>query len=373
MLDSLFGVNLILWMGSTIPLPAPYDVSAALQSVEVTNDANGGDGFSMTFTLGKTGLGEYGLMQSGALDMFNRVIIGVMIGAMPSALIDGIITHHQITPSDQPGKSTLTVMGRDVSVMLDLEEKNVPYENQPDFLIVTRLIAGYAQFGLVPQVTPTTDVPIFLERIPRQNETDLKFIKKLAEKNGFVFYIEPLTFGVNTAYWGPENRLSLPQSAINVDLGSHTNVRGSLHFSNDGLAPVAASGTFIEPLTGMSLPIPQLPSLRIPPLAANAGEARRKVLMRDTANQNPVQAALSALSTASNAPQPVKGTGELDSIRYGGVLRARRLVGVRGAGFTYDGFYFVESVKHQIKKGEYTQSFTIKREGTGTLLPAVVP
>src|SRR5918911_891740 len=241
MLDSLFGVNLILWMGSTIPLPAPYDVSAALQSVEVTNDANGGDGFSMTFTLGKTGLGEYGLMQSGALDMFNRVIIGVMIGAMPSALIDGIITHHQITPSDQPGKSTLTVMGRDVSVMLDLEEKNVPYENQPDFLIVMRLIAGYAQFGLVPQVTPTTDVPIFLERIPRQNETDLKFIKKLAEKNGFVFYIEPLTFGVNTAYWGPENRLSLPQSAINVDLGSHTNVRGSLHFSNDGCARVASS------------------------------------------------------------------------------------------------------------------------------------
>ena len=35
--------------------------------------------------------------------------------------------------------------------MLDLEEKNDKYENQPDFVIVTRSCCGYAQFGLVPQ------------------------------------------------------------------------------------------------------------------------------------------------------------------------------------------------------------------------------
>ena len=37
----------------------------------------------------------------------------------------------------------------------------------------------------------------------------------MAERNGFVFYIEPLTFGVNTAYWGPENRAE--HSAIGAD------------------------------------------------------------------------------------------------------------------------------------------------------------
>lgn len=373
MLDKLFGINLILWMGATIPRPAPPEVGAALTGVEVTNDAGEGDGFQLTFTLGKTAVGDYSLLRSGAVDVFNRVIIGVMIGALPSALIDGIITHHEVAPSNEPGMSTLTVKGRDVSVMLGLGERDESYENQPDFLIVTRIIAAYAQYGLVPVVTPTTDVPILIDRIPRQTaETDLAYIRRLAAKNGFVFYVEPLTFGANTAYWGPESRAGLPQSALTVDMGVHTNVR-SLSFSNDALAPVAAEGTFTETITGMNIPIPALPSLRVPPLAASAGAARRTVRMRDTARQGPVQAALSALARASNAPQPVEGTGQLDSVRYGHVLRARRLVGVRGAGLSYDGFYYVRRVTHNFTREDYTQSFTISREGTGTLLPAVIP
>jgi hypothetical protein len=54
-------------------------------------------------------------------------------------------------------------------------------------------------------------------------------------------------------------------------------------------------------------------------------------------------------------------------------LRARGLVGVRGAGFAYDGNYFVRSVTHDIARGSYTQSFTLSREGTGALLPVVLP
>lgn len=373
MLDKLFGVNLILWAGATIPRPAPPEVSAALVSAQVTNDAEADDGFELVFKLGKTRAGDYGLMRGGTFDVFNRVIVGVMIGALPSALIDGIVTHHEVTPSNEPGMSTLTVKGRNVSVMLGLRQRDEAFQNQPDFLIVTRLIASYARYGLVPRVTPTADVPIFLDRIPQQTaETDLEVIRRLAAKNGFVFYVEPLTFGVNTAYWGPASRGGLPQRALTVDMGAHTNVR-RLSFSNDALAPVAVGGTFTEPLSGMSIPIPALPSLRVPPLAASAGEARQTVRTRDTAARGPVQSALAALARATNAPDPVEGSGELDSVRYGEVLRARRLVGVRGAGFSYDGFYYVKRVTHRFTQEDYTQSFTISREGTGTLLPAVIP
>ena len=43
-------------------------------------------------------------------------------------------------------------------------------------------------------------------------------------------------------------------------------------------------------------------------------------------------------------------------LRYGRVLQARRLVGVRGAGMAFDGLYYVQSVTHTIKRGEYKQS-----------------
>jgi hypothetical protein len=344
----------------------------ALTNVQVTNDAQNGDGFQVTFMLSKNQPADYNLLQSGALSPSTRIIIGVLLGVTPEVLIDGIITHHQHAPSDLPGQSTLTVTGKDVSIMLDLEEKNDEYPNQPDFLIATQLIASYAKYGLVPSVTPTTDVPIMIQRIPRQHETDLRFIQRMAQRNGFVFYVEPLTFGVNTAYWGPENRLGVPQPRLTLGQGPSGNLK-SLHFTQDALAPVSTSGTFVEPITKTAIPIPPLPSLRIPPLALSPTAALRKVLMRDTSNQNPAQAATSALAQATNTPDAVSGSGEIDAIRYGHVLRARKLVNIRGAGWAYDGAYYVKSVTHTIARGDYKQSFAVSREGTGALLPVVAP
>lgn len=372
MLASTLGIRLILLVGNTVPLPASYAVTSALSRLEVTNDSDQGDGFQMTFTLGKDRVVDYGLLLDGTFDPFNRVIIGVLLGVTPEVLIDGIITHHQVTPSNDPGMSTLTVTGKDVSAMLDLEEKNEKFENQSDSVIVMRLIAQYAQYGLIPQATPTTDIPLVIDRIPRQQETDLRFVQRLAERNGFVFYVEPLTFGVNTAYWGPENRLGLPQPALTMNMGHATNVT-SLNFSQDALAPVGTQGSIVEPITKINIPIPSLPPLRIPPLALSPTPTRRTVLLREVANQSPGQAATSAVATATRSPDSVTGTGELETVRYGGILRARKLVGVRGAGFSYNGNYYVKRVSHRIERGTYTQSFTLSREGTGALLPVVRP
>jgi len=375
LLEGILGVRLILWLGKTVPAPASAGVLASIEKVEVTNDAENGDGFQMTFLVDKGKSLDFDLLSDGSVDTFNRVIIGVVLGVLPEVLIDGIITHHQLEPGTGEGTSRLIVTGKDVSAMLDLEEKNDKYENQPDFLIVTRLIAGYMQYGLVPAVTPTTDIPIMLQRIPRQHETDLAFIKRLAQRNGYVFYIEPLTFGVNTAYWGPDNRIGIPQPALTANMGSWTNVT-SIRTSQDALSPVDTKGTMVEPITKTSIPIPSLPSLRIPPLSSSPAQARRTVLLRNSANQNPAQAAANAVSTVTNAPEPVNADGELETVRYGNVLRARKLVGVRGIGLSYDGNYYVQKVTHSIELGNkpnYTQKFKISKEGTGLLVPVVIP
>lgn len=371
MLESVLGIRVLLWSGGLVPTPQP-DLADALESIQVTNDADSGNGFQLTFNVGKDSLGGFDVLNSGALDLMNRVWIAVVLGVVPEMLIDGIVTRHDLRPSDQPGKSTFTVTGTDVSVQLDLEEKNAPFSNQPDFVIVNQILLSYAQYGLIPVVTPTTDIPIELQRIPRQHETDLQFIRRAALRNGFVFYIEPLTLGLNNAYWGPVIRTGIPQSAITVGQGPAANC-SSLTFSNDGLAPVGASGSFVEPITKLTIPIPALPALRIPPLVASPTPTSRTTLLRDTANAGPIQTALASVAAATRAPEPVRGTGQVDTARFGSVLRARHLVGVRGAGLDYDGFYYVRSVSHAIRKGGYTQSFSLSREGTTSLLPVVLP
>jgi hypothetical protein len=49
------------------------------------------------------------------------------------------------------------------------------------------------------------------------------------------------------------------------------------------------------------------------------------------------------------------------------------MVGVRGAGLAYDGLYYVNSVTHNLKRGEYKESFQLSRDGLISNTPKVVP
>ncbi|MEL7054167.1 MAG: hypothetical protein AAGM45_20640, partial [Cyanobacteria bacterium J06588_5] len=67
----------------------------------------------------------------------------------------------------------------------------------------------------------------------------------------------------------------------------------------------------------------------------------------------------------------VLAEGELNALRYGGILQARALVGVRGVGLSYSGNYTVKNVTHTITTKAYKQKFTLAREGLGSATPLV--
>ena len=149
------GIYLTLLIGPTIPAPVPSVLTDALKSMEVKNTDEGRDGFQITFTLGRSGqpnsdFSDYPLINNPLLKPFNRVIIILTFGASPKVLIDGFITHQQLNPSNEPGKSTLTITGEDVSIMMDMEEKSDTHPNQSDVDIVTQIILSYGQYGLIP-------------------------------------------------------------------------------------------------------------------------------------------------------------------------------------------------------------------------------
>ena len=77
------------------------------------------------------------------------------------------------------------------------------------------------------------------------------------------------------------------------------------------------------------------------------------------------------MAKAARTADAVNGEGSLDVLRYGRLLQPRRLVGVRGAGMAFDGLHYVQSVTHQIKRGEYKQGFTLARNGLVSTLPSV--
>lgn len=374
-LVGLFGIRLQLFISGmdAPPLPAPYEVMDSLISLEVTNNDRERDGFQMEFSLGKDSRGEYGLLRSGILDFKKRLIIMAYFGTLPQVLIDGIITKHQVVSSSEPGRSTLHVTGEDISVKLSLEDQSLTYPNQSDSNIVTKILTDA---GFLTQVTDTNDTPSDAERISTQQCNHLKYIQHLAQRNGFIFYVEPANIpGVNTAYWGKEKREGQSQPALSLNMGPQTNVDASINFSLNALGPAEPEVSIIDPLTKLTLPIP-LPSSFFPSLTSQPSKPLRKTKSRDSAHLSYAQALLKALTGANEASGVVEANGKVDAVRYGRALRARRLVEVLGAGQSYNGTYYVKQVIHNIQlqpRGEYTQSFMLTREGRGASGTSVAP
>jgi hypothetical protein len=86
-----------------------------------------------------------------------------------------------------------------------------------------------------------------------------------------------------------------------------------------------------------------------------------------------LQATTIGMARAAKLAEAVTGSGTLDVLRYGRILRSRQLVGVRGAGLAFDGLHYVKSVTHKIKAGEYKQSFSLSRNGLISTVPVVIP
>jgi hypothetical protein len=373
-LVDLLGVHLQLLLGQPdVPVPAPYEVVDALVSLQVTNNDRQRDGFQMVFNLGKDSLLEYGLLRSGALDPSTRVIITATFGALPLVLIDGIIMDHQVIPNNEPGRSQLRVTGEDISVKLSFDDQNATHPQQKDSDIVRKILKA-ADFST--DITETNDTPSDTERIPTQQCNNLKYIQHLARRNGFVFFVEPTNIpGFNTAYWGPEKRQGELQPALSMNMGPLTNVDTPINFHFNALGPSETEVSIIDPLTKLAIQLPTL-SAFLPSLTSKPAQPLRKTFSRDTANLSFAQALLKLFTSSSETSDAIQATGEVDSVRYGRALRARRLVKVNGAGQSYNGTYYVKQVVHNIQRlptGNYKQHFTLIRDGRGASGTSIVP
>ena len=372
----LQGIHLTLLIGPAVPVPAPQAVMDAVTSVQVTSSKDT-SGFQLVFAISKNSLLLTTLLPAGYFDpITTRVIVIATVGGMPQVLMDGVVTRQELAPSSEPGQSTLTITGEDLSALMDLIDlTGVPYPAMPEVARVYLMLAKYAVFGIVPAAIPPipSDVPIPTRDTPTQRGTDRAYIRELAGEAGYVFYVEPGPLpGQSIAYFGPDIRIPVPQPALNINMDAETNVE-SLSFSFDGLQKKIVLYTIMDPITGkivIPIPVPNLSILR-PPLGLKIPMPFRLEQQEGAAKNNPAKAAQEILGILFNASDAITASGSLDVLRYGRVLRSRMLVGVRGSGIAYDGLYYVNSVTHNIKRGEYKQSFQLSRDGLISLTPKV--
>ncbi|GAA3689094.1 hypothetical protein [Streptomyces iranensis] len=359
-------IHLELRMGPKLTRPVPPEVTEALLSAQITTTAGERGGFQMAFDLTKKGAIIDRLLPEGFFDPRTRVIVTAAVKGTPIVLLDGLIVRHEVGASNQPGQTTLTVTGEDLTLLMDLEERTDRYPNLPPFKRVGRILSKYTDYGIEADVIEEKILqpPNAQRRVDYQTGTDLQYVTDLAQANGYVFYLIPgPVAGVSTAYWGPEKRIGTAQHALTVNMDVNSTV-DQLTFAYDGTAREEPQARVQDPATRTStlLAQPDISPLR-PPLGKRATPALKRKTLSGTAKKDRAQAEAEALARAATTADAISGSGSLDVNRHGYILQPRQLVGVRGAGRTYDGEYYVKSVTHNLRPGSFQQNFTLTREG----------
>lgn len=370
--------SLTLLIGPAVPVPAPAAVIEALTGVSVSHDATR-SGFQLSFAVSKTSTLLTTLLPAGYFDpIVTRIVVIATTGGVPNVLMDGMVTQQQVQPSSEPGGSTLTITGEDLSVAMDVASLTRPFPAMDETAIVNLILLPYLALGIVPVVIPPI-VPILEAPTAgwntQTNQTDRAYIRQLADRCGYVFFVRPGPLPLQSvAYFGPDVDVPVPQPALTINMDAHTNVE-SLSFTLNGLAKKIRVFTIFDPVTKkVPIPIP-LPNINAfkPPLGLRPTPPARIEFDEESANLTPDKAARNILGFLldRNNAAAVTGSGSLDVLRYGRALAPRMLVGVRGAGIAYDGLYYVDSVSHDLKKGSYKQNFTLSRDGLIANVPVL--
>ena len=126
-------IELTLWIGPAVPIRVSKTVIDALDSVKVTTKAVGSSGFELNFVADvDSPLQTLFLIGGGVIPPLVRVVIAIRVNGQTDVLMDGVMTNHHIGTDVQNGKTTLSVIGEDLTRAMDyFDTSGLPFPAKP--------------------------------------------------------------------------------------------------------------------------------------------------------------------------------------------------------------------------------------------------
>jgi len=306
---------------------------------------------------------------------FTPVSVQLGFAGKMQTVFSGYVTGVELALGAEPEESTLAIDAMDTCVLMSLDEKTATFPDLSDEEIATSILLRYCD-SVSSQSTPAPRPET--EFTPAQRGNDLRFVRQLAERNGFEFSFETdALLGVRAFFRAPQLG-GTPQPDLTVQMGDDSNLE-RLTVAIDAQRPSSVAVTQLDvaqrkvnAADATAVKWKLLGAKRLEALASalgtkampNGGRRRMLALGPPTADPN-LQNAL-AQGVRNRAGWFVNANGEVNAEAYENVLRPRRPVLVRGAGKTFSGAYYVTRVQHQIDgEGMYAQRFEGVRNATG--------
>ncbi len=325
-------------------------------------------------------LRELRYLDDESFSLWNRVEISAGFPDNVIKVINGYITHLKPYFAQQITDSYLEVRGMDASVLMDREEKLKDWPNRKDSDIASEIFTDY---GLTPEAEDTSAVHDESVSTIIQRESDIKFLKRLAKRNGYDCFVQN-----STGYFRRPVLNGTPQKILAVHFGNETN----LCFFQAGLNALRPTIVEMYQIDSMSKEIRSVTidsmeqrqlgrTLSSELIPSGVQPTERYVKHAAAYNQQEMEALCQALY--DKAEWLLEAEGEIISNIYQEVLKARELVTIKGVGRIYSGVYYVTNVRHSFTRDGYAQHFKARKnalspDGTenwgesGSLMSAVV-
>jgi phage protein D len=306
--------------------------------------------------------GDIAMLTDPRLDPGSELSVLVQGKAGNECLVKGPVGSQRIHFEHGGAGSYVEVRGADSAIKMDREAKSTLWSDVTDSDAVNTIIGTY---GFVPDVDITSAGHYENKHVLVQRESDLSFLRKLARRNGLLFWVTCDGSGIETAHFKkpPLGGNAAATLAINQtppafafldlrwDVERPTSVEGKQLDLNSG-----------EDIDGGADSSP-LEALGSSDLSALTGDKRSIFLAPPADDAGDLQGRAAGALVESYFF--IRMTGETQLSVTGSPIRAHTVIEIQGAGSRHSGKYFVSGVRHTIDPISHRMELELLRNAWG--------
>lgn len=327
-------------------------------SLEVEDDHQLASIFKIKLAIQLQRDGTWTYIDDEHLTLWNKVEISAGFPDNVIKIMTGYITHLKPYFAQNITGSYLEVFGMDKSVLMDREEKLKAWPEKKDSDIAREI---FSEYDLSPKTDDTNVVHEEAVSTIIQRETDIKFLKRLARRNGYECFVEN-----NSGYFRKPVLTEPPQKILAIHFGNETNL-SFFQADLNLLQPVAVGMYQIDSIT-KDIRRVQIKNMEQRQLGRNPNTAllpseipQTKLYLKQTVTTNRAEMQALCQGVYDESAWILEGNGEVNGNLYQDVLRSKRLVTIKGIGERYSGTYYVTNVRHSFDSNGYVQHFKVRK------------
>ncbi len=337
-----------------------FMVSGLVESIDIYERLGDTTYYTIQFKIDISD-GDISLLSDSRIGPGAILSILVPNGTEVDCLVKGPIFSQEIMLRNGGDGSSVMVKGADTSLTMDREFKSAAFEGTDSTSVMTVL----SSYTMIPDVGSTSASHTQVKHNLIQRSTDLQFVRKLARRNGFKFWVTCDALGIETAHFQRVN-LDGTEAAELIINRQDFNVN-ELQISWDVHRPSNSQGLQLDlanksNIQGTVATTPET-LLGSTPQQAFATDQVTIDISAPVDDSGDLTARLEAAMI--DASFFVQASCQTSLQQLNKILRAHTVVKVTGAGTQHSGKYLVSAVHHHIDELAHTMKVELMRNAVG--------